>query len=53
LELNGPNVAGLVPLVPQLIPLGTGRVIAGIDRLAGIQQGEMAIPWGAVIGECA
>ena len=39
------------PALPQLIPPGTYGIVPGINRLAGRQQGDMPVPWLAVIRE--
>src|SRR5262249_49588334 len=50
-ELNLPNVTRMVSLLPQLIPLGTRRVIGRVNRPAGGQQWEMPGPRSPIIGE--
>jgi hypothetical protein len=41
MELNRADVAGLVPLLPQLVPLGTDRRVARVDGLAALEQWVM------------
>jgi hypothetical protein len=53
LELNRSNVAAPDPFLPQLISLGAGGIVAGINGPARAHQRDMSFARHTIIGELA